>query len=180
MEGHPARKWILKAPYVTNSIHFKKYVKTVDQAMAALKTVCNNIYLGRGKFHCHEIPYMMLQQRVTDNGEVKLCFLNKRFSHILQGDGLKQSFKGYTQDDIILFAYHCLNSLSHLDNVFIIDGMVRVDLFKDDQGLLVLNELESLDATYFTTKEKQAFQTVQFLENYWIEKICENVLQHLE
>lgn len=168
----------MKAPYVTNSGYFKRYVNTVSDAMAHIKTVCDNIYRRQGgsQTHpCYEIPYMLLQQRVLCNDEAKLCFFNMKFSHFVSGKNLKHSFKGYTKEDLIMFAYHCLQSIKHLENQYVLDGLVRVDLFKDDQGLLVVNELESLEASISSLVEKNRCQSSEFLTDYWYCKICESI-----
>jgi hypothetical protein len=82
---------------------------------------------------CYEVPYLMLQVRVEKNKECKLCFLNKKFSHFTSLLGTTQSYPGFSQDQLILFAYKALQSISHL-NTFILDGLVRVDIFKSNSG----------------------------------------------
>ena len=168
----------MKAPYVTHSTYFKRYISTVSEGKSHIKNVCDNIYRRQCAIQghpCYEIPYMMLQQRVTNNDEAKLCFLNKKFSHFVSGSSTVQSFRGYSQHDLILFAYQCLQSLANLSHIYIFDGLVRVDLFKDDQGLLVLNEIESLEAGCQSSLEQKNCQTNQFLINYWYHTICDSI-----
>ena len=108
----------------------------------------------------------MFQERVVCNNEVKVCFLDKQYSHIAVIDRSKKSLTGFTRDEIILFAYHALQSLVHLEDVFILDGLVRVDIFKSNEGHLVINELESLEADY-NGHHREMSQTDIFLSTYW-------------
>ena len=148
----PEVKWIIKAPFTTNSMHFKKYVDSVDECVKHVKRVADDIF---GEcFTCYEIPYLLLQERVNDNAEAKLCFLNKKFSHFVAGKNLKSSFPNFDSNQLIMFAHEALSRLTHLEHVFILDGLVRVDLFTSDGpdgSRLVVNEFESLEAAYYST-----------------------------
>ena len=168
-------KWIMKAPFTTNSQHFKRYVDTVQDAMIHLNRVLRGIYFDK---ECYEIPYMLLQERAMDNSEVKLCFLDRKFSHILSSAGHPKSLSGFSKTDLITFAYNTLQYISDRDDSFILDGLVRVDLFRNNEGKLVVNELESLEAVYYSTALEEEGQTREFLQNYWATKIydCINKL----
>lgn len=55
---------------------------------------------------------------------------------------------------------------------FILDGLVRVDLFKSNTGNLVVNELESLNAGYGGCKEDKTNEAKEYLSHYWQVKFC--------
>jgi hypothetical protein len=79
---------------------------------------------------CYEIPYFILQQRVDNNKEVKLCFLNREFSHFASIGRNAKSFDGFSTEDLVRFAKKVLDLLYEANENFILDGLVRVDLFK--------------------------------------------------
>jgi len=122
---------------------------------------------------CYELPYMMLQERVNDNKEVKLVFLNGNFSHV--ASARKCSLPGFTTEDLVSFAKEMLELLRSSSNHCILDGIVRVDIFKSNSGHLVVNEFESLDALYTGTSESCTNNTDLFLNLYWEGKIYNSI-----
>jgi hypothetical protein len=165
-------KWIIKSPFSTNSKYYKKYVNNIEQAMGYVKSICRDMFHPKSQ-RCI-LPYVMLQERVTHNNEVKVCFLNKRYSHIASVARSVRSFPGFfTEAEIILFAHGALMSLTHLEDVLILDGLVRVDVFKSNQGILVVNELESLEADFGATNFPAVSETEHFLAEYWEQHIYE-------
>jgi hypothetical protein len=63
MEGKPV-DFVVKAPFVTNSQHFKSYVNSVAKAMQRIKSVFNDLFVNNYP-SCYVIPYIMLQSRVS-------------------------------------------------------------------------------------------------------------------
>jgi hypothetical protein len=173
-EQLPGTKFIMKPGFVTNSLHFKKYVSTAADVEAHLVRVMNDMYGDSPS--CYELPYIMLQVRVTNNSEVKLVFLNKQYSHMVSSGGrsIVKSLVGFSSSDLVAFATEALNLLPEED--YILDGMVRVDIFRSNEGTLVVNEFESLEASYFTTSPKAQGILESFLEAYWERKIYESLL----
>jgi hypothetical protein len=51
------------------------------------------------------------------------------------------------------------------------DGLIRVDVMIADDGRPIVNEFESFEACYFTTKSELEAQVYTFLEHYWLLKI---------
>jgi hypothetical protein len=158
-------RWIIKAPFTTNSQHFKHYVNTARETIQHIASVVRDLYSSHPS--CYEINYLLFQERVTKNGECKLCFLNKQFSHFVSSTTTRKSLPGYTQKDLISFAQKALESLRVHEDTFILDGLLRVDLFKSNEGKLVVNELESLEACYFSSTLGESSQCDQYLEEYW-------------
>ena len=174
-------KYIIKAPFSTNSMHFKKFV-TTSNAMDYIVTVRNDIFGPRPT--CYVIPYLILQERVdatlANNKKVKepkLVFLNGQFSHFCSTVGRSSinSLPGFSSDALIRFGETVLDLLDR--ELFILDGLVRVDLFLSNEGTLVLNELESLEAGTLCSDHVADTRTMQFLEEYWERKLHENIIK---
>lgn len=173
-EQKPGTRFIMKPGYTTNSLHFKKYVDTAEQVKDHLNRVMDDMYGDSPT--CYEVPYIMLQVRVSDNSEVKLVFLNKQYSHMVSSESrlIKMSLDGFETSDLVAFAKEALELLP--EDEYILDGLVRVDIFRNDDGALVLNEFESLEAAYFTASATRMGNTEDFLEAYWERKFYECLL----
>ena len=170
-------QWIMKAPFTTNAMHYKSYVNSLTDAMQYIRRVRDDMF----GLHptCYILPYVMLQERVSDNREVKICFVNGRFNHIASVASSVKSIRGYLSSAVVSFATEALRSLKRLDNVFILDGLVRVDVFKSNDGHLVVNDLESLDACYSSLNVLDTSRIDKFLEEYWENKIYECIIKLL-
>ena len=53
----------------------------------------------------------------------------------------------------------------------IVDGLMRVDVFEAQDGRLVVNEFESLEAQYEAYKIELNGEMIKNLENYWLTKL---------
>jgi hypothetical protein len=164
--------FIMKAPFTTNSQRFKRFVATAAEAIAHIKSVHKKIFGPCPTSNA--IPYMMLQVKVLKNCEAKIVFLNGVYHHFLSPSThmTTGSFEGFTKDGIINFASEAFSALSRNDE-YILDGLVRVDLFQNNEGLLVVNEFESLEARYYASQQEVMMDTEEFLNNYWERKIYE-------
>jgi len=84
--GNSKKKWALKTPFSSNKLHFFKYFEESEEAAGYIsKTVMPRMFENK-RPASYEVPYLMIQERVSDNKEAKLCFLNKKFSHFCSGD----------------------------------------------------------------------------------------------
>lgn len=178
-------RWILKAPFTTNSQHFKRFVDSKDSARRHMNTVTKDLFVS-SRPSCYEIPYMILQERVEENNEAKMVFLNRCFSHFVSGAAVCQSLDGFSGNDLIQFGYRVFEILAGHPQ-FIMDGLVRVDVFlsnppTDDGGErhIVLNELESLDAGFCSASDSDEHRVYNFLESYWERRIHESVINICE
>lgn len=177
MGNSDCKAWILKAPFTTNSQHFKTFVSTPFEALSAMNRVTRDLTSQRPT--CYDIPYMMLQERVIDNTEVKMVYLNLEFSHFASSPSRNQAtrLRGFNDDDLVSFGHTVLERLvsNSLDQVYILDGLVRIDIFKDNNGELVLNEVESLEAGYQTCDASSCARVDDFLHIYWERKIYDSI-----
>jgi len=172
MDSNPSMKWVMKAPFTTNKQHFYKYdICTPSAALRHINTVHRKLW---GPIpECYEIEYLLLQERVKNNKEAKLCFFGGEFHHFTMGSAgnLKQSFPEYSSDDLIQFATLALQSVSRHPE-YLLDGLVRVDLFfSENDQKLVVNEFESLEASFLTTKHDVQMKASAWLKRYWEKKI---------
>jgi len=165
----------MKAPFITNRNHFHSYPSDAASAIMNLKGIHNKIHVTKS---CFDVPYVMLQERVKCNNEVKLVFLDGVYHHTLSctTKTITMSLAGVTDAELVHFATTVMQSLAEHDE-YILDGLVRVDVFKDNDGELVVNELESLEARTFTLNEGLANATQDFLEQYWEKKLY-NFFKH--
>jgi hypothetical protein len=129
IDGAPCR-FIMKAPFVTNSQHFKRFVNVTDDARRHMNTVTKDFY-GPGRATCYVIPYMILQERVEENNDVKMVFINSTFSHFISGKSTWQHLPkkfNVSKEDVITFGTNILHTLKANHPHFIVDGLFRVVL----------------------------------------------------
>jgi hypothetical protein len=80
------------------------------------------------------------------------------------------SLPGISNAELIEFADSAMDAIASHE-AYIVDGLVRVDVFKNNTGKLVVNELESFEAIYYT----RTFNAEHFLEEYWERKIYDAI-----
>ena len=170
MDRHPTgTEFFMKAPYTCNSKYYSRSIFNVSQAMSHIKSVRNKVF---GPNSPLVIPYIMFQVKVSNTSEAKLVFLNGVFHHFLGPCNHKivKTLGSHKPAKIIEFASEALATLSLNEDV-IVDGLIRVDVFVNNEDCLVLNEFESLEARYFNSKQEVMIDTKVFLINYWETKI---------
>ncbi len=128
---------------------------------------------------CYNIPYLMLQIRVENNTEVKLVFFNKKFCHCANLPKTAKSLPSYSTEAIVQFCYEVLESLVPFEDIFILDGLVRIDVFESDDGKLMVNELESLEADFVSSDISEVINVENMMKQYWKDKIFESMIHFL-
>ena len=162
--------WVVKAPFTTNS-HFVKFPKTIEIVVNIIKSSPYNPEVGYG-----QIPYLMVQPCMHNRKEYKVVLLNhvpvfatsagnKRCSN-----GINKSFVQTDRLDLYKFAEDQLTELKLNCPGAITDGLFRVDVLQNNDGTMVVNEFESLEASYYTTGNKE-IAVQDFLFRYWHNKI---------
>ena len=152
MDEKPGVTWIIKSPFVAHSLHFQRsVVSTAKEAVAHVKNVWKDLFGHETLRSCYVVPYLILQERVLNNAESKLCFLNGKFHHFCTSSSvnLKQSFKDklskelISSTQIVEFATDVMTIFKNLEGN-ILDGLGRIDVFYDDTNQrMVVNEVES-------------------------------------
>ena len=174
--------WVMKAPYTSNSRKpfNQRNLATVNDIMKHIKCCVKYVYkYQKNQVNTFEIPYLILQEQVLiDKSEVKICFLNKCYSHIvMMSTGTKRALGSFSEKQIVAFAYKALLSLKDMENTFVLNGLIRVDVFLSNANTLVVNELESLDATYYSTNFEGPGKVDLFLEKYWERQMYNNICE---
>ena len=82
------------------------------------------------------------------------------------------SLSGFRHEDLVRFGQCVMNCVSVHDE-YVLDGLVRVDIMRNNQGELVLNELESLEARHDTLDPVLSVSCSNFLSEYWEKVIYE-------
>jgi hypothetical protein len=176
--------WVLKAPFVTNSMHFLSFFSEPEDVLRKLELVSESMFQA---MDCYVIPYLILQPRMQNRKEYKVVLLNGSVSHIAVVAGSHVGSKAYSKAShtrLFDFAEKALKVLKEVSPQTISDGLVRVDIFEtqsvetftDEFGKegkrnrWVVNEFESLEAQ-FTGSAKNEACVYGFLHNYWKRKV---------
>ena len=155
----------MKAPTITNKQHYHSYPKNANEACRHLQTARNKIFETNESF---AVPFMMLQVRLDPVKEVKLVFMGGEFQYIMASgvSNVYMSLKGHTTKQLIEFATSAIQRVSRHDE-YILDGVVRVDLFQNNDGKLVVNEFESLEARRYASCHVEFDKLTALLDTYW-------------
>jgi hypothetical protein len=100
------------------------------------------------------MSYVMLQPRVLNPMEMKVACWNGGEPYVAmrkRGMGAR-AFVGCTEDDVLSYATTAIGILKRANPHAILDGLVRVDIFQLEDGRLVVNEFESLEACFVQRK----------------------------
>lgn len=150
----------MKAPYTTNS-HYIRYPKTIDKVIDCI-IVANKDLFGR-------IPYVMLQACMQNRQEYKVVLFNQQSLFVAQNARRARPSKAFSKRPhykLLEFAETVVQDLKVKCPDFLFDGLVRVDIFQNQNGDMVVNELESLEACYYTTDDVDMIFS-QKLVKYW-------------
>lgn len=91
---------------------------------------------------------------------------------------IKMELEGYTKVEFITFGLSALQKIHEADrDTYILDGLVRVDIFKNNEGNLVVNEFESLEARHFSNNHCKVIGVTDYLRLYWREKLYKCVCE---
>lgn len=161
----------MKAPFTTNS-HYVRFPKTIENVVDIVKSAPHNQDVG----YC-QIPYLMVQPCMHNRKEYKVVMLNHvpvyattSSSNKRCSNGVNKAFVQTNRMELYKFAEEQITEFKLNCPGAITDGLFRVDVMQNNDGKMVVNELESLEASYFTTGDKQII-VQDFLFHYWFHKI---------
>lgn len=128
------------------------------------------------------IPYLMIQPCMYNRKEYKIVSLNQVPTYIASiasgrnkqsGCGINKAFA--KTDDLLAFAEEAIRRFRLHAPYAITDGLLRVDVFQDVNGKMVVNEFESLDAEYGCSSYDARYQNAahSFLAKYWEKKMAD-------
>lgn len=165
-EGHGV---IIKHPYVTH-MTCPPALTSKAAVISKLNSVANAIEEGRAL----EISYTMMQPRMECRTEAKVVCFNGTAMYI--ATTLFHGGSIGTTDEMLEFAEKAIRDLAKACPFAILDGLVRVDIFRNKAGQLVVNEFESLEADFAHNKKDGDVFTA--LSLYWFNK-CSQCLDEI-
>jgi hypothetical protein len=160
--------WVLKAPYTTNC-HYVRFCKTMH-------SVLNNLFIANIKLF-GSIPYVMLQACMKNRQEYKVVVFNEEVQFVTANARRARpsiSFSKRPHYKLIQFAQDAVQDLKKSCPEFLCDGLVRVDIFQNENGDMIVNEFESLGANYYTNNDVDMLFS-QKLVHYWELKLTDYV-----
>ena len=148
-------------PYTTNG-EFIRYCKTLNDILSALVLAAER-YVQR-------VSYAIVQPCMLNRKEYKVVVLGgtaRYVAHIERKCGNQRSFSRSPHSALFAFAENAVLALQHACPASLADGILRVDIFQNAEGRLVVNEFESLEACTYSkciTKEAAA---LSWMVKYW-------------
>ena len=128
------------------------------------------------------LPYLMIQPCMYNRKEYKIVSLHQEplYEASIASGRNKRSAGGinsaFAETNVLLAFADVVIRRFRLHAPFAItDGLLRVDIFQDVNGKLVVNEIESLDAEYGCSTYDARFQIIthNFLNKYWEKKLAD-------
>ncbi len=161
--------YVLKMPFTTNSA-FVRYPSCYSDVLESFKVCC--------KSYASYMPYVMLQPCMCNKRENKVVVVAGKALYISENknkSGRQYSFGEHKE--LFEFCEDAVKQLKHIDGSFQSDGLVRVDVFVNQLGDFVVNEFESLEANYYSTKNSvdQEAKVTRWLFNFWLKQLREQV-----
>ena len=159
--------WVVKLPFVTNQI--VKGIKSKDEVIKKLTSVFNND--SRGIY-----PYAMIQPCMKNRKEYKVVYIPaKNIIYItstkVSNGHNKQAFPtGENHSDLFDFVKRAVAVFQDECPHSICDGLFRVDVFMNQANEYIVNEFESLEASYYG-RPKFENAVTHFLKEYWSGKL---------
>jgi len=143
--------YVLKTPFTTHGSPFRDeaggiYCSDINAVMVRLAKI---IEMSNSRDDVHQIPYVMLMPRLVRNRERKCVVLNGEAKIISETIGTGAF--SVSRDDCLVFAEKIVADLKAACPETMSEFIIRVDIFEVNNGRLVVNELESFDANYYST-----------------------------
>lgn len=160
--------WVVKSPYTTNC-DFIKYCKTVRAVINAVSLALH--------LYAEQMPYVMVQPRMTNRCEEKVVLVNcKPFYIADKSMNPGSGFSFASQDQLFEFAIDAVRLLKLREPAFQSKGLVRVDVFCNAEGKLLVNEFESLEAVYYKRPLELENQVTSALALFWHKVLVKCIL----
>lgn len=180
--------WYLKAPYVQHKEGYKsKWVRSIESLdfwLKATMTKSSTSFFKLGTRPCEVFPYLMLQPRMKSNNESKIILHNGEAKYLSITDKTT-GLVGQTLRDAVPLAElmtlseMVIKTLKFRCPYFECGGLTRVDIFMNAAGKLIINEVESFDANYSSSKPDNQSETKNFLSKYFESLLFEALILNI-
>ena len=122
------------------------------------------------------MPYFFIQPIMSNTREYKIVLFNGKaiytaYSPTSVNQGFKFSIENSREECRFHFAETALEMFKKRCPYAIADGLVRVDIFENQAGKLVVNEFESLEAGYSHAHISKTGIVQSLLDQYWVDKL---------
>lgn len=160
--------WVVKAPFTTNS-HFIRFCHQLEDVFDYVKNASEDLTVG----FC-QIPYLMVQPCLYNRKEYKIVCLNGEPTYVATigknnlkcKGGINKAFGSHTE--LFEFCKTVLNVFKSSCPYSITEGLFRVDVLQMRSGKFVVNEFESLEATFYGADNgKTESKTHKHIQDYW-------------
>ena len=152
--------WVVKYPFKTNHDQLR-YVRNYEDLKEVIKVNYNTQETGLF------VPYCIIQPKLENGKECKVVCLNGKASHItMKNNHISSAFS--SPEVLHKFAEDSIQFLENILPSTILNGLVRVDIMERNDGKLIVNEFESLEAGFEKSANTDS-TVVSFIENYWFQ-----------
>lgn len=170
-DGESQKGFILKAPFVQNKLGFPVfYFTTYEQLVARIHNCYVKESSNFGKLHLRDadvFPYLIIQPRMVSSNESKVILWNGKAQYVCTNGGKRGILGKTTKPKLFTFVEEAWTALNTETNgAFLGDGLSRVDCFCTEDGKIVVNEFESIDANFSGTRSYESM-TTSFLADYY-------------
>ena len=156
--------WVVKYPCKTNHDQLR-YVNNFKDLKEVITQNYNSQETGLS------VPYCIIQPKLKNGKEYKVVCLNHKASHIkIKNNHISTGFSN--SEELHKFAEDSIQLLEDELHSTILNGLVRVDIMLRNDGKMIVNEFESLEAEFVKSAITDNC-VVTFIENYWFQ-ILEN------
>ena len=119
------------------------------------------------------IEYAIIQPKMINRKEYKVVVLGGKAQYIAncgRYTNFGRAYSSFPHTSLYKFAEYAVQALKRGCPGAITDGIIRVDIFQslNEEGRLVVNEFESLDASVYGKDDRIA---KEFMRNYWLHQI---------
>ena len=162
------RNFYLKGTFLENKNGYRSIpIKNLAELETKLQATRNpSKALQKPVPTCDVFSHLLLQPRV-DNHEEKIVLINGVAIYSAKSDSTSGLSKRVSKSELYSYAEAVVVKLKAVFPHFLCDGLIRVDIFRTKAGKLVVNEVESLDASLHTTRERYTIMLFQFYRKYW-------------
>jgi hypothetical protein len=157
--------WVVKLPFTTNAEGLT-FCKNEGDIIDAIDRKSSQFQ--------DRMSYAMVQPCLANRKEYKIVVLGgsaKYVADISQRKGLRVSFSEAPHHAIKCLAEQACEILESRCKGALTDPILRVDVMQSKNGL-VINEFESLEASYYSNKfDQNELMVTEYIQSYWLAQI---------